>query len=114
MENKKTVEMIRAQYTERQTTKVDELTALDRKAKLPAQIFAYSFGVVAALILGVGMCFAMEVLTIPYGMAIGIVIGVVGLGLCGVNYLIYKALIKKGKAKYGEQILALSKEILGE
>ena len=35
-------------------------------------------------------------------------------GLCGVNYLIYKALIKKSKAKYGEQILALSKEILGE
>ena len=67
-----------------------------------------------ALVLGTGMCFAMKVLTIPYGMPIGIGVGLVGIAMVSVNYFIYKAILKRGKKKYGAEILRLSNEILGE
>lgn len=38
------VQKIRTQYTEKQHTELDELRALDRKVKMPANAFTYSFG----------------------------------------------------------------------
>lgn len=110
----KMAESIRDGYTEKKRTKLNEMMELDRKAKLPAIVFAYVFGVIAALILGVGMCLAMEVLVISHGMVIGIAVGIVGILMAAVNYLFYKVIRNKGKKKYGAQILALSREILGE
>lgn len=103
---------IREEYTEKQTTKLSELVELDRKVKRPAEIFAYSFGTVGALVLGTGMCLAMEV--IGSMMPLGIVVGVVGIAMVTANYFIYKAMVKKGKKKYGRRILELSNEILHE
>ena len=34
---------IRSQYTEKKYTELDELSALDKKIKLPVNIFAYTF-----------------------------------------------------------------------
>ena len=45
-------------------------------------------------------------------MAIGIIVGVVGLIGCGVNYPIYKKLLEKGKAKYAYEIVQLAREIV--
>ncbi|MBQ7912547.1 MAG: dihydropteridine reductase [Clostridia bacterium] len=115
MQNQNTiVANIRNQYTERKIGKVEALVALDEKVKRPANIFAYVFGTVGALVLGTGMCLAMKVLTIPYGMLIGIGVGLVGIAMVSVNYFIYKAILKRGKKKHGEEILRLSNEILGE
>ena len=44
------VQKIRTQYTEKENTKLDELTALDKKVKKPAKIFGYTFGSISALI----------------------------------------------------------------
>ena len=82
------VEKIQNDYTEKQTTKLDELVALDKRVKKPAQIFAYIFGTIGALILGTGMCLAMEI--IGESMIAGIAIGLVGIGMVSVNYLLYK------------------------
>ncbi|MBQ8446480.1 MAG: dihydropteridine reductase [Clostridia bacterium] len=116
MSNKemKMVESIRNDYVEKKRTKLNEMMELDRKAKMPATVIAYILGIIGSLILGVGMCFAMDVLAIPYGMVIGIAVGVVGIAIVSVNYFLYKALLNKGKKKYGARILALSEEILGE
>ncbi|MBQ8394162.1 MAG: dihydropteridine reductase [Clostridia bacterium] len=110
----KMVEGIRNGYTEKKRTKLNEMMELDRKAKMPAIVFAYVFGVIASLVLGVGMCLAMEVLVISHGMAIGVVVGVVGLFMAAINYFLYQGIRNRGKRKYGAQILALSREILGE
>ena len=56
------VARIRQEYTEKNTQKLDELKALDRKVKLPAEIFAYTFGTVGSLVLGAGMSMAMGVI----------------------------------------------------
>lgn len=108
-------EKIAEEYAEKSTTKVVALKKLDRKAKLPAEIFTYTFGVFGALILGVGMCLCMGVLGsgTSAAMALGIVIGVLGIAMVSVNYPVYKRMLAKGRAKYAFEIMELAKEITG-
>ena len=109
-EEKIIAEEIRAQYREKEDTKLDELLKLDRKVKVPCEIFAYCIGIVGALILGLGMCLAMKV--IGNVMALGIVIGVVGLAAVSLTYPLHVRMMKNRKKKYGQKILQLSDEIL--
>lgn len=114
MKNQNTqIEQIRASYMPKQEpTKFEQLKQLDKKVKNPAKIFAYIFGSVSSLILGTGMCLAMKI--IGSSMALGIVIGVVGLALMGVNYPIYKAILKKRINKYSQQVIELSDSLLNK
>lgn len=118
MKNLDTVyaERIASEYDQKPASKLVALKKLDRKAKLPAQIFAYSFGVSGALILGVGMCLCMGVIGqgLPLVMPLGVVIGAIGIGLVSANYPIYKKLLENGKKKYAFEIMELAKEITAE
>ncbi len=105
-------EHIANEYAPKTTTKVNQLKKLDAKAKRPARIFAYTFGIISALVFGTGMSLAMEVISSgTKAMVAGIVIGVIGIIGCGVNYPIYKKMIEQGKSKYGSDIMKLAKEI---
>lgn len=109
-------EQLANEYAPKDTSKVLALKKLDAKAKRPANIFAYSFGTLSALVMGVGMCLCMGQIG-PGGaaaMAIGVVIGVVGMLGVGVNYPIYRRLLEKGKQKYAFEIVELAKEISEE
>ena len=108
----KKIEGIRADYVMREPTKVDELKALNRKVKRPAQIFAYIFGTVGALVLGTGMCLAMKV--IGDMMIAGIGIGLAGIAMVSVTYPIYKALLGARRKKYADKVIALSDALLGD
>ena len=55
----------------------------------------------------------MEVILKGY-MWLGIVVGLVGILMVSVNYLLYKGLLSKGKAKYSQQIKELTDELLAE
>ncbi len=55
-------ESIASEYAPKQTSKVVALKKLDRQAKLGANIFTYSFGIISALVLGLGMCLSMNVI----------------------------------------------------
>ena len=109
-------EAIANEYASKDTRKVVELKKLDVKAKVPASIFAYSFGVIMALVFGIGMCISMKVIgnggTLM--MVLGIIIGVVGIVGISINYPIYTKILKKGKDKYASLILQLAKEISEE
>ncbi|MDE6188761.1 MAG: dihydropteridine reductase [Clostridia bacterium] len=109
-EQKQSINAIVDQYTEKKRTKFDELKSLDRKVKLPANVFAYIFGTLGALVLGVGMCFAMKV--IGDIMALGIVVGCVGIAMVSINYPIYSAILKSRKKKYSQSVIELSESIL--
>ena len=105
-------ESIAKDYAPKESSKIVALKKLDNKAKLPATIFTYSLGIVSTLVFGTGMCLAMQV--IGSGLAalvLGIVIGIVGLVGCGVNYPIYKKMLEKGKAKYAYEIVELARQI---
>ena len=106
-------EQIANEYAPKSTSKVVALRKLDQKAKRPAEIFTYTFGIIFALILGAGMSLCMGAIgggTI-LSMIFGVIIGLVGLVGCGVNYPIYKKMLIKGKQKYGSDIIRLAKEI---
>lgn len=114
-EREKIVKEIKEGYEPKEKTKYDELIALNRKVELPAYIFAYAFGVIGALILGVGMCLAMQVIGtgVPL-MVLGIVVGIIGIALVSVNYPIFLAIMKSRKKKYAEKVIALSEELLNK
>ena len=71
------------------------INGLRRSETAGASVFAYLFGIAAALLLGGGMCLIMLVENSIPALAGGIVLGVVGLVLCGVNYAIYSKLAAK-------------------
>ena len=106
-------EQLANEYAPKDTSKVVALRKLDAKAKLPANIFTYTFGVVFALVFGTGMCLAMGQIgsqTVGSPVA-GIVVGLVGMIGMSVNYPIYKRLLENGKKRYAFEILELAKEI---
>lgn len=110
------VQKIRTQYTEKEHTQLDTLKKLDAKVKRPANIFAYTFGSVAALVMGSGMSLVMTDVGQHFGltepMLPGIAIGVVGMAMAIVNYPIFKGILNARRQKYAAQILALSDSIL--
>lgn len=111
LKQQKIIDRITSQYKTKETTKLDELKTLDKKARKGANVFAYVFGTMGSLVLGAGMSIAMQVILADY-MLLGILIGCVGIIMVGLNYFIYKALLKKGKNKYASQILEISNELL--
>ena len=112
------VQKIRTQYTEKENTPLDALKALDAKVKRPANIFAYVFGSIAAIIMGSGMSLVMTTIGATLGientMLYGIVIGVAGLLMALINYPIYKKILTGRKKKYADRIVAISDSIIGE
>lgn len=96
--------------------KVNALRKLDAKAKLPAVVFSYTFGILSSLVTGIGMCLSMKVIGdgSTFTFVAGIIIGIIGLIGISLNYPIYKRLLNKGKRKYAFEIMELAKEVAGE
>ena len=110
------VEKIRTQYTEKEHTNLDELKALDVKVKRPANVFAYVFGSIGAVVMGAGMSLVMTdigaTLGIASSMTVGIIIGVIGMAIAIINYPAYKRILGARRAKYADKIIALSDRIM--
>ncbi|MBR5825945.1 MAG: dihydropteridine reductase [Clostridia bacterium] len=105
-------ESIAKEYAPKNNYKVVALKKLDAKAKRPANIFAFTFGIISCLIAGTGMCLSMQVIgNGTLFVALGIVIGILGFVGCGINYPVYKKLLEKGKAKYAYEIVELARKI---
>lgn len=100
------------EYAPKDTSKVIALRKLDARAKLPATIFTYTFGIITSLITGIGMCLSMQVIGSGTVMLVlGVVIGIIGFTGMGINYPVYKKILEKGKKKYAFEIMQLAKEI---
>ena len=108
-------EAIAKDYAPKDNSKIIALKKLDNKAKLPATIFTYSFGIISSLIVGTGMCLSMQVLgSSIVSVILGILIGIIGFIGCGINYPIYKRMLEKGKSKYAYEIVELARQISEE
>lgn len=106
-------EAIANQYSMKNTSKVVALKKLDKKAKQPSLIFAYTFGVASSLILGLGMCLAMQIIGFGTNMVVlGIIIGLVGILFCSINYPIFKVIRNKGMEKYKNDIILLAEDVI--
>ncbi len=106
------IQKIRTQYTEKEHTTLDELKKLDAKVKRPANVFAYFFGSIAAIVMGSGMSLVMtdiaETVGINHPMLYGIIIGIVGMTMAIINYPIYKSILGSRRKKYADKIIDLS------
>ena len=109
---------IRAQYMEKQSSGLDALRELDAKVKRPANLFAYIFGSISAIIMGAGMSLVMTdigaAIGITSALVPGIIIGIVGLGMALLTYPIYKGILGSRRKKFGAKILELSDKIMNK
>lgn len=109
---------IRTQYMEKTPSELDALRELDSKVKRPANVFAYTFGSISAIVMGAGMSLVMTDIGATIGIASalvpGIAIGVAGLGMALLTYPIYKGILNARKKKYGDEILKLSEKIMNQ
>ena len=109
---------IRTQYMEKESTELDELRSLDAKVKRPANVFAYVFGSISAIIMGAGMSLIMtdlpEFFDLPGNMAMvfGIIVGAVGGTLAGFAYPIYNSIVKAKRKKLAPEIIRLTDEFI--
>jgi hypothetical protein len=112
------VQKIRTQYTEKQHTELDEMKALDAKVKRPANVFAYTYGSLSAIVMGAGMSLVMTdigaIIGLTSAMIPGIIIGVIGMGMALSTYPIYKGMLNSRKKKYAPEIMALSDKIMNK
>ena len=109
------VQKIRTQYTEKQHTELEELKALDAKVKRPANVFAYIYGILGAIVMGAGMSLCMTDLGTALGLADamipGVIVGVAGLVMALTTYPIYKRILAGRRKKYAQRIIALSDKL---
>ena len=112
------IQEIRSQYVKRDHTEFDELKTLDNDVKRPANVFAYVFGSIGAIVMGSGMSLIMtdiaQTLGIQQHMVIGVIVGVIGMVMAIMNYPIYKTILNHRKKKYSEKILFLSNKLLNK
>lgn len=110
------VQEIRRKYLPCEKSKFEQLKELDTKVKRPANVFAYIFGSISAVIMGCGMSLVMTDIAQTIGLAspmpYGIVIGLVGMGMAILNYPIYKGILGSRRKTYADKIIALSDSIM--
>lgn len=108
-------EKIASEYANKQTSKVKQLKRLDKWIRKPAIIFAYTFGIVSSLIMGLGMCLSMKVIgTGTLCFIIGLVLGIIGIVGVSINYFIYSTILARRKKQNADDILMLANEIIEE
>ena len=84
--------------------------------KRPANVFAYVYGSVSAIVMGAGMSLVMTDIGAMIGLESiivpGIAIGIVGMAMALSTYPIYKKILSGRKKKYAPEILSLSEKIM--
>lgn len=89
-------------------TRLDRIRKLDGKVNNTATAVSLAFGIIGLLIFGTGLTMILEWDYIIWGSIVSI-IGIIPIALA---HPINKLLIKRGKKKYGAEILKLSNELL--
>ena len=104
------IEKIRKKYVPQTfaESKLEQIKKLDSSVKSKGIACALAIGIPGLLILGLGMCCTMVWTNL---FVLGIIIGIIGIAMCGAAYPIYKSTINKKRAEVGPQILKLTQEI---
>lgn len=106
------IESIRRQYKPEsfEENKVERLRRLHSKVTGWATALSLATGVIGLLIFGFGLACVLE-----FGKTVlGIIVSGFGIPPIAAAYPVYKAMMRRGKAKYGDEIIRLSEELLGE
>ena len=106
----KEVESIRKKYMPHEESKLERLKKLDLRVQTAGTIESLCFGIVGALVFGLGMCFFLDVFA---GAAwLTVLLMVLGTVIMIPAYPIYRKIAQRTKAELTPEILRLSEEII--
>ena len=106
----KEVESIRRKYMPHEESKLERLKKLDLRVQMAGTIESLCFGIVGALVFGLGMCFFLDVFAgAAWLTALLMVLGAV---IMIPAYPIYRRIARKTKTELTPEILRLSEEIM--
>lgn len=103
---------IRKKYLPKCESKFEELKRLDNTVQMSGTVEALCAGIIGALVLGIGVCFAVQV--IAFGTlfsALGIFIGLVGIAVMLTAYPIHRKIFIKTKQRLTPRILELTEDL---
>lgn len=103
---------IRKRYLPHEESRLEELNRLDYTVQTSGMTESLSAGIGGALVFGLGMCLAMQV--IGSGILLimlGILLGIGGIAGMFIAYPIYRKIFEQTKAKFAPRILELTEEI---
>lgn len=113
-ENKE-VEEIRKKYLPREESKLEELRRLDSTVQASGMIESLSAGIGGALVFGLGMCLAMQVIgSGVFIIALGVLLGILGIAGMLTAYPVYRKVFGRTKEKFAPRILELTEELSAE
>lgn len=111
-QERKEIEAIKRQYEapKSEEGKLERLRRLNNYVNGLATALSLIAGIGGILIFGLGLAMVLE-----WGLIVwGIIVMVVGIPPVIIAYPVYNKLIKRGKEKYGKEIIKLSDELLNE
>lgn len=109
------IEHIRKKYLPPEEDKMELLRRLHNSATQKAQGCSITMGIIGALIFGTGMSLIMTELGLLLGnlsMAVGVLVGLLGLVLVALAYPVYNRVLKKERARIAPEILRLTDELM--
>ena len=111
------INKIRDKYITPEEDKMEQLRRLDQSVTKKAGMAALTAGIIGALILGLGMSFAMTDLgevfgSYRIGLIVGIIVGGIGIVLVSCAYPIYNRAIRREREKIAPEILSLTDELM--
>ena len=110
-ENKE-VQEIRQKYLPREESKFEELKRLDYTVQNSGMMESLCAGIGGALVFGLGMCLAMQVIgSGVFLIALGVLLGIIGMGGMLAAYPVYRKVFDKTKQKLAPRILELTAEL---
>ena len=109
------VQAIRKKYLPKSESKLEELKRLDETVQASGMVESLCAGIGGALIFGLGLCLALQVIgTGLIATILGVLIGMVGITGMMAAYPIYCKVFAQTKEKYVPRILELTAELTGE
>ena len=114
------IKAIRKKYAVQEQTedKMAQLRRLDAAVTQKATTVSLVFGIIGALIMGIGMSLILTDLGVVLGMTgvasivVGIIAGLFGIGFAALAYPAYNMVLKKERDKIAPEILRLTEELM--
>lgn len=113
-ENKE-VQEIRKKYLPQGESKMDELKRFDYTVQTSGIMESFCAGISGALIFGLGLCLAMQVIgNGSFLLILGMLLVFLGTVVMIAAYPVYRKIFRKAKAKFTPRILELTNELSAE
>ncbi len=108
--NNRELENIRKKYLPQEESKMERLKRLDDQVQAAGMLQGLIFGIIGCLILGIGVCFCLDVFTAAPWLTV--VLLILGALIMLPAYPVYRRIARKTKERLAPEILKLSDEII--